>query len=394
MSKTADVPRSAPERAVRLAALREAKMAESAHAFVRARDDLFYEVLAQNGKGFPIGPAIWISGDAHAENMGAVPDAGGEVSLMLNDFDESVIGNPAYDLTRLALSLVTAARGLGATGGDAHATTASVVAGYEAALDRAGDDDAKAPKRDDRSPVLQALVRAADETTRRDLLTKLTGDDHPRALPLGDKFWPLSNASRDGLAALATQPAILELTGGAPIEVLDVAFRVAGTASLGGFRAALLVSVEGAPKGERLRLLDVKEAASSAAPALEGTPTDDAERSLQGARALAPRYGARKRAVSVQTHRCLVRELMPQEKKVEIDRLARDELASVAFGLGRVVGKAHARQLSARDAKSWRADVTAKREDDRPPRWLSRALAALVGAHEAAYLAHCAKVDR
>ncbi|MEO7094306.1 MAG: DUF2252 family protein, partial [Polyangiales bacterium] len=65
MSKEPDVPRSSSERVARLRILRNEKMAQSAHAFVRARVDLFYEVLAQNGKGFPIGPAIWISGDAH-----------------------------------------------------------------------------------------------------------------------------------------------------------------------------------------------------------------------------------------------------------------------------------------------------------------------------------------
>ena len=380
------LPRSSAERAKRLSAMRHAKMAESPHAFVRARADLFYEVLAKNGRGFPVGPPVWISGDAHAENFGAVPDMEGAVELLLNDFDESVIGNPAYDVARLSLSLATAARGTGHAGRDVHGVLAAVVDGYDAALEHVVHPET--PKHETKSPRLQALLRDAAHQTRRDLLLKLTGDDHPRTLPLGDRFWPLPTASRDALVALVTQPPIRELAGGAAIEVLDVAFRIAGTASLGGFRAALLVSVADAPKGERLRILDVKEATSGAAPALEGTPSDDAERALEGGRALAPAYGARKRAVTVQAHRALARELMAQEKKVEVDRIGRDELAPIAFTLGRVLGKAHGRQLTPKDAKGWRADVEAKRAPGRPPAWLSTIVATLVGVHEAAYLVH------
>ncbi|MEO7097605.1 MAG: DUF2252 family protein, partial [Polyangiales bacterium] len=323
---------------------------------------------------------------------GALPDVEGTVELLLNDFDEAIVGNPAYDVTRLALSLATAARGVGCSGGTIHALTASIVEGYEAALDRFVDPSS--PKRESRSEPLQELVREATKATRRDLLSKHTGDDHPRALPLGDRFWPLSAASRDALAALAIEPAMRELTSGAGMQVLDVAFRVAGTASLGTFRAALLVSVDDAPKGERLRILDVKESTGSAAPAMGGTPSDDAERALAGARALAPGFGARKRAVSVLSHRCLARELMAQERKVEVDRLAAGELATLAFTLGKVVGKAHGRQLSPKDAKQWRTDVSARRAAGHPPEWLSRALALLVGAHEAAYLRHCTERQR
>ena len=42
----------------------------------------------------------------------------------------------------------------------------------------------------------------------------------------------------------------------------------------------------------------------------------------------------------------VVRELMPQDLKLEIDQLTRDEAVSVARYLASVVGKAHARQMT------------------------------------------------
>ena len=59
---------------------------------------------------FRTGPAVWICGDCHTGNLGPVADVKGRVEIQIRDLDQAVIGNPAYDLIRLALSLATAAR--------------------------------------------------------------------------------------------------------------------------------------------------------------------------------------------------------------------------------------------------------------------------------------------
>jgi uncharacterized protein (DUF2252 family) len=43
-------------------------------------------------------------------NLGPVANAEGEIDIQIRDLDQAVIGNPAHDLVRLALSLATAAR--------------------------------------------------------------------------------------------------------------------------------------------------------------------------------------------------------------------------------------------------------------------------------------------
>jgi uncharacterized protein (DUF2252 family) len=91
---------------------RNARMARSAHAYVRGNTSKFYEWLEGiEGHPLPEGPAIWICGDCHTGNLGPVADAQGRVEIQIRDLDQTVIGNPAHDLIRLGLSLATAARG-------------------------------------------------------------------------------------------------------------------------------------------------------------------------------------------------------------------------------------------------------------------------------------------
>ena len=94
-----------------LFALRNKKMALSPHAYMRGNTTQYYEWLySLRGHSLPHGPAIWICGDCHLGNIGPLADTDGKVDLLIRDFDQTVIGNPAHDLLRLALSLATAAR--------------------------------------------------------------------------------------------------------------------------------------------------------------------------------------------------------------------------------------------------------------------------------------------
>src|SRR5271167_213916 len=100
------------DRVSTLRLLQTLKMARSAHAYVRGSTVHFYEWLEAQKRGtLPEGPPIWICGDCHAGNLGPVAAADGRVAIQIRDLDQTVIGNPAHDLIRLALSLATASRG-------------------------------------------------------------------------------------------------------------------------------------------------------------------------------------------------------------------------------------------------------------------------------------------
>lgn len=376
-------PTTPTERAARLAALRERKIASSAHAFVRATAPLFYEALAS--AKIPVGPDLWISGDCHGENVGAVPDAKGHVVFAMNDFDETAVANPTFDVLRMALSLAVALRGAGHSGPIVLSALAAIVEGYASGLETKRDVEPQADR-------LRAMIAHAQKMERRDLLERLCGDDHPHTLPHGEKFWTLSDALRAELAELVERPevrAVIALSGDvendASIEVHDVAFRVAGTSSLGAFRAALLVEIDDktCAKRDRLRILDVKEVMPTSTPHGKSTPRDDVERITLGTKALAPSYAARRCAVVVHGKHALLRELMPQEAKASVDALPIDEVEPVARAMGRMIGRAHGRQLEEKDASAWRKEIVAK------PEPLRAALAALVAAHEGEYLRVC-----
>ncbi len=107
-----------------------AKMSSSAHSYVRGAR-LFYDWLDRQPAGaVPEGPEVWICGDCHVGNLGPVADASGLVAVQIRDLDQSVVGNPAHDLLRLALSLGTAARSADLPGGILSRIAGALIAGY------------------------------------------------------------------------------------------------------------------------------------------------------------------------------------------------------------------------------------------------------------------------
>jgi uncharacterized protein (DUF2252 family) len=86
----------------------------------------------------------------------------------------------------------------------------------------------------------------------------------------------------------------------------------------------------------------------------------------------------------------VLRELLPQDLKLEMDRLTRDEVVTSARFLAGVVGKAHARQMDESARKSWMSGLRRNRSKnlDAPP-WLWISVVELVASHEKAYLEHC-----
>src|ERR1035438_1265113 len=121
-------------------------MAVSAQAYVRGSTLKFYEWLNSLERGrLPEGPAIWICGDCHVGNLGPVANAEGKVEIEIRDLDQTVIGNPAHDLIRLALSLATAARGSDLPGVSTALMMEQMIEGYERSLSPRGANGMERP---------------------------------------------------------------------------------------------------------------------------------------------------------------------------------------------------------------------------------------------------------
>jgi uncharacterized protein (DUF2252 family) len=176
------------------------------------------------------------------------------------------------------------------------------------------------------------------------------------------------------------------------VEVVDAAYWMKGCSSLGRLRYAVLAAVGGGAEDKRLLLIDIKEGVPAAAPKDRDAemPRDNAERVVAGALALSPNLGERMAATRLLGRAVVVRELMPQDLKIEIDALSPDAALSIARYLAAVVGRSHGRQMEAGDRRAWGAEL--KKMSGRTlgaPAWLWSSVVDLVAQHEAAYLEHC-----
>jgi uncharacterized protein (DUF2252 family) len=164
-----------------------------------------------------------------------------------------------------------------------------------------------------------------------------------------------------------------------------------GCSSLGRLRYAALLRIENR-KSSSLCLVDVKEGVAAAAPSASKVemPRDNAIRVVTGAKALSPNLGDRMMAARLLHKAVVVRELMPQDLKIEIDRLTRQEAMSLARYLAGVVGRAHGRQMTSSQRRAWRSDLAKNHNASlEAPSWLWASVVELIGLHEAAYLDHC-----
>ena len=384
-------PPTPDERAELLRARRNLKMADSAQRYVRGSTAKFYDWLTADGRVLPEGPQVWICGDCHYGNLGPVANAKDEVDIQIRDLDQTVIGNPAHDVIRLALSLASAARGFDLPGATTARIVEQIVDGYQSAL------TAKRQKKGDESSTIAGLIRASRQRSWIQLAKERIEDATPH-IPIGKRFWALSADERKALTDLVDAAPIRDLVtalqsrpSDAEVELIDAAYWVKGCSSLGLLRYALLVAV-GAGKHRELCLVDVKEAVKAAAPraAKADMPKDNADRVVQGARNLSPYLGERMRASHILERPVFVRELRPQDLKLEIENRDPDEAIRVARFLAGVVGRAHARQMDKADRQRWAAELNHNRSKSLDaPSWLWTSVVDLMAQHEAAYLEHC-----
>jgi uncharacterized protein (DUF2252 family) len=166
-----------------------------------------------------------------------------------------------------------------------------------------------------------------------------------------------------------------------------------GCSSLGRLRFAVLVGIgRDKRKDERFCLVDIKEAIQAAAPHSAGAnmPRDHARRVVEGACQLSPSLGQRMLPWRFREKPVVLRELLPQDLRLEMDQLTRDEAIASARFLASVVGKAHASQMDSGTRKKWRTELTRNRSKGLDaPSWLWTNVVELVASHEAAYLDHC-----
>jgi uncharacterized protein (DUF2252 family) len=373
-----------------------ARMTASPLGYLRGAAGLFFELLAEHpelGAG-PLGEG-WLVGDAHLENFGAFrsADARGAEAVVfdVNDFDEAIVGPFRWDVVRLLTSIILGGRELGSNGKQSVALCSALLEGYAPALGLG-----HAPK--DVPLAVRRLLDKVEGRTHKDLLDHRTERTAlGRRFLRGDRYRDLApELVAKAHAAFARYVERLDpeqrLTRD-HFSVEDVAFRIAGTGSLGVLRIAVLtrgkgeldsrwifdMKAEGTPAGQAL-LDALSESGSGSGPGSKREPEPPAERVLRATRACLVHPPRMAGTTELDGSSLFVRRLLPQEDKLDLTRLRPEELPELASYLGALLGSLHRRCAISAPPSIWSAHEQAH---------LTEQAIVIAGLHEAAYLALC-----
>lgn len=356
---------------------KHARMCASPLAFLRGSCPLFYEMLAARPDlaDGPDGSGNLV-GDLHIENFGAyepgpyADDVRHPAIFDLNDFDDATRGPFRLDVIRLLTSLVVGSRELGTTGIESMELAEVLLAAYvDAAFHGAFPKTLP-------HPVAGLIERASRRTFRQ--LAKVFVDAKTHRFHATSRLVALAPE-----IANEVEPALMRyrerLEGARPkkahLRVIDAAWRVAGTGSLGALRIAVLVKGKDTPF-----LIDMK---AQGAPSSEGlgigSDLAPNARVVEGFKACIATPSVLLGTTQLAEHSMVVRKLAEEEDKLDLTRIRRPDLPPLAAHLGALLGRAHARgQDEGATIAPW------SRGDQR--HLLEHAID-LAGIHEALYLA-------
>ncbi len=295
-------------------------MRDSAYSFYRGTCHLFYEDWPTQS-ALNDAPAAWVCGDLHLENYGSYKAENRLVYFGMNDFDEAALAPCTWDIARLVTSIFVAAHDLTVSESQARALSAIFLDAYGHAL---AEGQIRMLERETAAGMVRTLLQELKHRERKDFLDSRTDIDNKtglRTFRIDDvKLLETSKANRKRVATL------IEKWGATYAEpdffnVLDVAFRVAGTGSLGVERYAILVEGKGSPNHNFI--LDLKEELpSSLQPYLSLSQpvwTSDAERTVEIQKRVQfiPPYLLS--ALTMEGKAFMLREMQPSDDRVALN---------------------------------------------------------------------------
>jgi len=325
-------------------------MTKDAFAFFRGTDHRFatlWERLAPPD----VGPSILICGDLHLENFGAYRTDNGEFLYDINDFDEALVAPCSLDLVRCTTSILLAAQLWKLSPVQAMRTVLTFIDRYRATVTKSvrtghvGEMSLGTA----RGPVWGLLQRPLKRGNARflDRFTQLDRGGTRRILRKSKRFLSIS-PERERQVWGAVEAYGRKTPTPEAFQVLDVAFRVAGTGSLGLERYAVLVRGGGSP--DRNWLLDIKE---TRGPALLGRTQEkllydggsEARRAVLAQRQLQAKPTSRLDILEIEGQDYRLRELIPEENRTGLDELREqpNRLRRAVAVAGRLVGWSHVR---------------------------------------------------
>lgn len=232
---------------------------ESAFRFYRGTCHLFYDRLATLGPP-KAHTKVWICGDLHLENFGSYKGDNRLVYFDLNDFDEAIMAPLSHEVIRFATAILMATELFKYTDKQARELVKCALLEYRDTIIRS---KALMMERETATGLLKDFFDHLAQEKRQEIIKAIT-EPKPKGKKLQIKIDNVHNHKidpdlYDRLMSWCKEE-FAKTDHLKDFEVLDCAYRVAGTGSIGVERYMILVRSR---KNDKFYLLDMKEAKPS-----------------------------------------------------------------------------------------------------------------------------------
>ena len=247
------------DRVGKYTAIKYRMMTENAFRFFRGTCHLFYEDLFHNHP-LPFSPSAWVCGDLHLENYGSYKGDNRLEYFDINDFDEAILAPAGWELVRMISSIFTGFDSLKIKREDSLKMALLFLQTYSASL-------AKGKAIYIEQPIAKGIVRAfLDRVAARkqkELVAQRTCKIKGRLRLLIDnrRCFKLKKSRQKELISHLTGWMREDKHHHYPYRILDAAYRIAGTGSIGQKRYVFLIQDLLDPS--KYGLLDMKQSKTS-----------------------------------------------------------------------------------------------------------------------------------
>lgn len=298
-------------------AIKYGLMKETPFVFFRGTCHLFYEDLPKLGK-LPLSPLSWICGDLHVENFGSYKGDNRIVHFDITDFDEGIMAPAAWDLARITTSILIALEEAGSNHQERIKIAGMFLQTYSAIL-KTGK--ARYIEQQTATGVVRLFLDKVSERKQKDLVAKRTTEKNGRLiLKIDDlKLFKLEQELKNELIVhLYEWTQTVEALRNT-YKVVDVAFRIAGTGSVGINRYLFLLKKA---NDEKYLLIDMKQATASSlepyCPAVQPVWNSAAERILAIQNRMQNISPALLSTTVFKKNSFIIKEMQPTEDKIQL----------------------------------------------------------------------------
>jgi uncharacterized protein (DUF2252 family) len=325
------------------------RMSESAFRFFRGTCHLFYEDLGKSNS-FPSSPTCWITGDLHIENFGSYKGDNGLVYFDVNDFNEAVLAPVTWEIARMTTSIFVAFDDLQIGHRETEEMVSLFLKTYSSilAVGKPKYIEAKIA----RGIVKDFLQRISERTLGELLDGRISKKGKELRLCIdGERHLKLESELKDKLRDFSDE----WIRNNHPkYRCLDIAFRIAGTGSVGVKRYVFLL--KHLEKEKNYLMVDMKQATPSSlekfSPVKQPRWLNEGERMVSVQQYMQNVCPALLTFVSFDREPFLIKKLQPSEDRVNFRLLKKREkdISQVIKEMATLAASAHLRGAARKGA--------------------------------------------